>query len=250
MTERRIISFAAVLILAVAAFSACSNDANPPLIFAAASLVDVMDDVAKQYEADTGESVRFNFGGSNLLANQIITGAKADAIIVAGKTPINKLVNDGKINDPNAIEIFTNRLVAVRPSGSKSTHTTLRELIGTGRIAIPDPQTAPAGEYIEAALREMGLWIGLEPQLIPTLDVRAALAAVSSKNVAYAFVYETDAISTDDVEVAFTIDSDSEASTPRYYAAALDDDAKTKRFIDYLSSPPAITIFKKHGFTP
>lgn len=239
-----------MVIFASLAFVACSDTEEPPLVFAAASLVDVMEDIGDQFEQETGESVRFNFGGSNLLANQIASGARADAVIVAGRTPIAALVERGSLGNGDAVPVFTNRLVVVEPIGSKSGLGDLTSLIGAGRIAMPDPSTAPAGEYFEAALREGGMWDVLQDQIIPTLDVRAALAAVATENVSYAFVYETDAKSTDDVEIVLTIEGGSEATTPKYYASPLSNDDQADRFIEFLVSPQAISILESYGFRP
>ncbi len=242
---------AIITILVLSAAISCDNTDQPPLIHAAASLVDVLTEVATQYQYETGNQVRFNFAGSNLIANQIIAGAPADAVILAGKTPIDKLLQDDKTTQDNTIQILSNTLVAVRTANSDTTHQHPSQLIGAGRIAMPDPKTAPAGEYFQAALRELNLLEQLESQIVPTLDVRAALAAVTSGNVAYALVYQTDAISTDDVQIAFTFQSQSEEATPRYYASIINDDDTdigVNDFLNYLQSPTARSIFNKHGF--
>ena len=143
------------------------------------------------------DKVRFNFAGSNLIANQIIVGAPANGVIVAGcVAPIDKLVSADKIYEGDAIHVLSNRLVAVRQSSDDGSINDLKELVGAGRIAMPDPDTAPAGEYFEALFRERGLWEQLKPQIIPTLDARAALAAASTGSLGYALVYQTDAAST------------------------------------------------------
>ena len=99
MVKTRVIMVTAAAVAITAAVTACTSTDRPPLIFAAASLVDVMEDVAVAYEEDTGRKVRFNFAGSNLIANQIIAGAPANGVIVAGRTPIDKLVSADKISD-------------------------------------------------------------------------------------------------------------------------------------------------------
>ena len=244
-----IVATAAVVAI-TASVTACTSKNTSPLIFAAASLVDVMEEVAVAYEEETGDKVRFNFAGSNLIANQIIAGAPANGVIVAGRTPIDKLVSANEVSYDDAIHVLSNRLVAVRQSGGDRSINGAEELIGAGRIAMPDPDTAPAGEYFEAALRERGLWEQLESQIIPALDARAALAAALTGSVAYALVYETDAASTDDVEIAFEIESSSDATQPKYFAAPLQDDESTEAFIDFLATPKAIAIFKRYGFRP
>ena len=250
MKGRRLIAATALMISSALALVACSETEEPPLVFAAASLVDVMEDIRRQYEQETGETVRFNFGGSNLLANQIVSGASADAVIVAGSTPIEVLIKHGALSDGDAASVFSNHLVVSAPIESKSGLVDLTSLVGAGRIAMPDPSTAPAGEYFEAALRMRGLWEVLQGQIIPTLDVRAALAAVATGNVPYAFVYETDAISTDDVEIVLTINDGTEATNPKYFASTLSNDYKADRFVGFLASPQAISILKSYGFNP
>ncbi|MXX93521.1 MAG: molybdate ABC transporter substrate-binding protein [Chloroflexi bacterium] len=242
---------ATVAVVAItASVTACTSRNNPPLIFAAASLVDVMEEIAAAYEEDTGRKVRFNFAGSNLIANQIIAGAPANGVIVAGWTPIHKLISADKMSQDDATHILSNRLVVVRQSSDDRSINDLEELVETARIAMPDPDTAPAGEYFEALFRERGLWEQLKPQIIPTLDARAALAAASTGTVPYALVYQTDAASTQNVEIAFEIESSSDATEPKYYTALLHDDEASQAFIEFLATPRAVAIFEHHGFTP
>lgn len=245
-----VIVAAAAVVAITASVTACTSKNTSPLIFAAASLVDVMEEVAAAYEDETGRKVRFNFAGSNLIANQIIAGALANGVIVAGQTPIDKLVSASKISVDDATHVLSNRLVAVTHSNNQRTFNNVEELIGSGRIAMPDPNTAPAGEYFEAVLREKNIWTHLQPQIIPTLDARAALAAASTGTVPYALVYQTDAASTDTVNIAFTIESKSNATQPKYYAAPILHNNAAKPFFEFLLTPRAITIFTSHGFNP
>ncbi len=250
LDKRRPILVAVSTIVVAMLLVACARSEDAPLVFVAASLVDVMEEIATEYRQETGQTVRFNFGGSNLLAHQIVAGAPANAVIVSGKTPIDLLVADGEAASEDIVQVFSNRLVVVRPKGSEMADLELSEMVGAERIAMPDPASAPAGEYFEVALKDYGLWESLQAQIVPTLDVRAALSAAASGNVAYAFVYETDAISSDDVEIAFAIDDASEFAVPRYYASSLHGDDKAGSFIAFLMSEEAMSILKKHGFRP
>ena len=246
-----IIAATITTILLLSNATACNNADHPPLIHAAASLVDVLTEIATQYEDETDNHVRFNFAGSNLIANQIITGAPANAVILAGKTPIDKLIQAEKTTQADTIQILSNTLVAVRPANSNASHQHPTQLVGAGKIAMPDPKTAPAGEYFQATLRELNILDQIQSQIVPTINVRAALAAAASGNVAYALVYRTDAISTDDVQIAFTFETQtqSEAVMPRYFASIINEsNDDVNDFLDYLQSPTARIIFDKHGF--
>ena len=245
---RVIVATATAVVVAIVLSAACGSTERATLVFAAASLVDVLEEVRIAYEQDTGESVQFNFAGSNLIANQIITGAPADGVVVAGWTAVDKLVKSKKASEVDAIQVLSNRLVAVHPAGSAISHRSVQELVGAGRIAMPDPETAPAGEYFEAALKEQSVWTEVQPQIIPALDARAALTAAATGNVAYALVYETDALSNDDVEIAFAIEGKGMETMPRYYAAPLLGNDDAVPFIEYLATPRAIAIFERHGF--
>ena len=245
---RRLTIIAVAIALGTAMAIGCSRDADVPLVHAAASLVDVLGEMGAEYEAKTGKSVRFSFAGSNLIANQIIAGAPGDAVIFAGETPIDKLVDAKRVAVSEIAQILSNRLVVVTSSSTAAVHDDPFELVGAGKIAIPDPATSPAGEYVEAALRELRLLDALQDQIVPTLNVRAALAAAESGNVAYAFVYRTDALSTTGVEIVFDISGITETTKPKYYAAPISEDGPTREFIEFLQSPAARTIFEKHGF--
>ena len=72
----------------------CGGKSNEdvPLIFAAASLADVLIESAELYETQTGMRVDFSFGGSIALANQIaLLGAPADGVFFVGERPMAAL---------------------------------------------------------------------------------------------------------------------------------------------------------------
>ena len=73
-----------ILALAAALALAAQGDSTAPLtISAAISLTEVLEEIAKEYRAAGGGPVVFNFGGSNTLARQIVSGAPVDVFISA-----------------------------------------------------------------------------------------------------------------------------------------------------------------------
>ena len=242
------------ILLVAILFSGCyptpvEESTVSPLVFAAASLSDALNDVAQEYERKTGQNVDFNFAGSNLLANQITMGAPASAVFVAGYTPISKLINADKVETRSVSKVLYNRLVLVKHvQRSLPSIESPQDLVGNGSIAIADPATAPAGEYAAAALKSAGAWERLQMQIIPTLDVRAALGAVASKNADWAIVYGTDAMTQKNVEIALEIASGSSENVPFYYAATISRETTGNRFIKFLHSEPAASIFQGYGF--
>ena len=118
------------------------------------------------------------------------------------------------------------------------------------RIALADPQTVPAGIYSKKYLDKLGLWPALAPKVVPTDNVRAALAAVESGNVEAGMVYKTDAAISKKVRIAFAVPP-AEAPGIVYPMAMIKDSkdpAAARKFLDYLNSTAAARVFGKFGF--
>ena len=97
----------------------------------------------------------------------------------------------------------------------------------------------PAGVYARRYLESLGLWDRLAPKVVPTLDVRAALAAVDSGNADAAFVYRTDAAVAHRAVIVFRVPL---SAGPRIvYPAALVANAPrgaaARAFLTYLQGP-------------
>lgn len=233
--------------------SACadSNESDDTtLVFAAASLSDALTEVGSLYTLQTGNTATFSFGGSNLLANQILTGAPANVIFSAGYTPMQRLIQEGRIESESVSELLSNDLVVVKHKSDTENQdvNSAQTLAGRGRIAVPDPEIAPAGEYAASWLQSKDAWNLLRDQIIPTLDVRAATAAVASRNADWAIVYRTDAISEDAVQIAFTPRELPPDAMPIYYVAQIQGDDSGADFIHFLHSQPALNIFQDKDF--
>ncbi len=209
-----------------------------------------MEEVERAFERDSDADVSFSYGGSQSLARQVIGGAPADVFISAGGSPMDELSAEGLIKGDPA-ELLGNALVVATRSPDLSPES-LAELVGRGgaRIAMADPELAPAGRYARQALESAGLWEPSDGSLVFAPDVRAALAYVQSGNVDAAIVYRTDA---DAVEGVRTLDIVPVGSHQRIvYPAAVvgrsSNQALAARFVEYLQGPEAQAIFRRHGF--
>ena len=74
-----------------------------------------------------------------------------------------------------------NSLVVVVPNDSPLVINSASDLANANvrQIALADPHAVPAGVYAKAWLDKLRLWPAVEPKVIPTENVRAALAAAS-----------------------------------------------------------------------
>ena len=121
---------------------------------------------------------------------------------------------------------------------------------GIGRIALAEPQTVAAGIYAKKYLQKAGVWAKVIDKVVPTENVRGALAAVESGNVDAGIVYKTDAAISKKVKVAYEVP---EQDAPRisYPVAVLAGSKQAnaaRRFLAFLQSDAARAIFEKYGF--
>lgn len=228
--------------------------AQSPVVFAAASLRNAMEEIAAAAPATARPVI--SYAASSALAKQIENGAPAQVFLSADLDWMDYLDQRKRIQSATRRNFVGNRLVLIAPSGSPMTVSLqkgfdLAGLLGRGRLAMGDPQHVPAGKYAKEALGKLGAWDGVAGKLAPAENVRVALALVARGETPYGIVYATDAASEPMVRVAATFPEGLHA--PIVYAAALTTAAKgpeAPAFLQRLSSPAARKVFEKHGFTP
>jgi molybdate transport system substrate-binding protein len=112
-----------------------------------------------------------------------------------------------------------------------------------------DPDAVPAGRYARAALEVLGLWQAVAPRVVPTDNVRAALALAERGEVAAALVYASDAAASPEVAVAARIPATAHPPI-RYPAArvASSTHPDAHGFLAFLATAEARRIFAAHGF--
>ena len=248
---------ACVLVVAAVgpALTGCGSPANERdgiLVFAAASLTDVLHEIGELYEEDTGRVVSFSYSGSQTLAQQIASGAPADLFISAGRFPLDYLIDQGAVG-PDVEPLLANSLVVITRAGEDGI-TSVAELATdrVERVAVADPDLAPAGRYAEEALTHLGLWRDIQDKLVYGNDVRVTMTYVESGNADVGLVYETDARNARKLEVRRIVPRDS--YSPIAYLAAVVERSEKKRsageFTSFLKGDSAAALFRKHGFEP
>ena len=218
-------------------------------VFAAASLADAVEEIGRAYEKDSGTRVVLNVGASSDLARQILAGAGADLFFSADRAQMDVVEKAGLVRGSDRVELLSNVLVVVVPADAPTRVGSPADLALLRRIALADPEAVPAGVYARRYLESIGLWSALKGRVIPTLNVRAALAAVESGNADAGLVYRTDAALSRRVRVAFTVTAE---QGPRivYVLAPLADSRKPAalELVRRLAGPAARTIFERYGF--
>jgi molybdate transport system substrate-binding protein len=212
-------------------------------VFAASSLTDVMKVLAKVYEADSGETVHFNFAGTGTLARQIEAGAPADVFIAANARWMDLLQEKQAIMSDTRFDLAGNRLVLVAPT---DTALTLEAKVD-GKVAVGDFRSVPAGMYAKEALEHMGWLEEWKPKLIMTSNVRAILLYVERGEVEAGIVYATDAAMSKKLKVVGTFPIDSHSPIV-YPAVSCADSEEAVHFLTFLKSEEARSILTAYGF--
>lgn len=226
-------------------------------VFAAASLTNALQDIAAQYQKNTGVEVVSSFASSSTLARQIEQGAPADLFISADQQWMDDAVAKKSIDDVTRFTLLGNELVLVAPRSDTAKKVTINEktdwksLLKGERLAVGDPDHVPAGIYAQEALQKLGAWNSVSPVLARANNVRAALALVERNETPYGIVYGSDAVASNKVQVVGTFPASSHK--PVEYPMAIVKDhnhAAVKAFYDFLKGPEAAVVFKQYGFTP
>jgi len=220
------------------------------LVFAAASLTDALGEIGRAYESETGHRVVFNFGGSNDLARQIRAGAPADLFFSADREQVAALVHGGLVRADDSVDVLSNVLVVVVPATAAAPDVSAPpDLLRLRRIALANPEAVPAGVYARKWLESLGLWNSLRDRVVPTLDVRAALAAVASGSVDAAIVYKTDAAVSPRVRTALEVPREAGPSIV-YCLAPIGSSrqAAASSLIRFLLSFRAREVYRRRGF--
>lgn len=241
-------AIAAMLVLSGPVRAAPGNDVT---IFAAASTTNAVTEIAAAWEAAGHGRVRCVFASSGILARQIDNGAPADLFVSANVKWMDWLEERGLLAGA-PVPLLGNSLVLIQPAGAVARlrlDDSLAAALDGGRLAIGDPDHVPAGIYAKTALQRMGLWDGVEPHLVRMQNVRATLLLVERGEAAAGIVYASDAAISKSVRVADEVVP--KIGPPIVYPAAVLRDgriAAARRFLDYLATPEAGAVFRRHGF--
>lgn len=229
--------------------------AEEVVVFAAASLKTALDQVAADFQTATGHRVTISYGGSNLLAKQIIQGAPADIFLSAAVNWMDAVEHAGLIAQGSRKDLLGNTLVLVA-HGKDAARVEigpgfdLAGLLGDGRLAMALVDAVPVGQYGKAALQSLGVWDTVAPMVAQSDNARAALALVSAGEAPFGIVYATDALADDTVTVVGSFPADSYPAI--VYPAALltgAEDAADREFLAVLSVLASDARFMQQGFS-
>lgn len=252
----RAISFGLVLSLFVSSIaSGAQPKGEPLLVFAAASLTDVLQQVTTDYTKQHGVAVKLSFAASSALAKQLESGARADVFVSADQEWMNYLDQRNVIDKRSRSDLLGNKLVLIAPADSRAqmklrAGAPLLEALGkNGKLATGDPDSVPVGRYAKAALTSLNLWDAVQARVARADNVRVALMYVARGEVPLGIVYATDAAAEPKVRIVDMFPASSHPAITYPIAITKVAQPHADTFIHFLRSPPARTAFERAGFT-
>lgn len=222
-------------------------------VAAAASLTDVMQEIAANYEKEhPNVKITFNFGSSGALQQAIQNGGQTDLFFSAAQKQMNALEQDGLLADGTRRDLLVNEVVLIVPREGGKAITDFQQLTGADiqHIALGEPKGVPVGQYAEEVFTKLGLLESIKGKAVYGSDVRQVLSWVESGDADCGVVYATDAAVSKKVKVAAKAPADTHKPII-YPAAALKESkhlAEAKDFLAYAANDANKKLFEKYGF--
>lgn len=215
------------------------------VVLAAASLTDVVTDLAAALEAEhPGLTVQTSFGASSALATQVVSGAPADVIVTASPATMTT-VTDALGGDP--VVVATNQLQIAVPAGNPGGVTTLADLADPARTVALCAAEVPCGAVGAQVLAKAG--VTPAPDTLER-DVRAVLTRLQLDEADAGLVYRTDVIAADGAVEGIDVPAD--VQVPTDYPALVVPDAPHPRaaaaFVALLQGPVGRQALEDAGF--
>jgi molybdate transport system substrate-binding protein len=223
------------------------------LVFAAASLTNVLDELSKRFEQQGGAPVKLSFAASSVLARQIEAGSRADVFISADQEWMDYLQRRNLVDATSRRDLAGNRLVLIAPVDSRleleiAPGFPLAAALGNGRLSTGDPDIVPVGRYARSALVSLGLWDAIQHRLVRADNVRSAMMFVSRGEAPLGIVYATDARVDPKVRIVDTFPENTHPPITYPGAVVSGAHAGAIAYLNYLASPRAGETWRRFGF--
>lgn len=189
MKRAAVVAAAVVLVLTAQPAGAKPNVSGEITVFAAASLTESFNAIAKQFEKKYPDvTVKFDFDASSNLAAQIQQGAPADVFASADEANLQKTVDSGDVVGPPQV-FAKNRLEIAVESGNPKKIKRLSDLAEPGLVVVLCADAVPCGKYAAEAFTKAGVEVRPASK---EENAKAAVSKVSLGEADAAVVYTTD----------------------------------------------------------
>lgn len=247
-------TFKSLLAASLIALVPLSVLADELKIAVAANFLKTIETLSKNFEQQTGNTVKVSGGPTGKLYAQIENGAPFDIFFSADQKSTKKLEDDGKIKAGSRFIYAQGRLSLWMPNVPAGVEAA--DVLKKGdfkHIALANPKAAPYGVAAEQTLEKLGLLETLRPKFVMGENIGQTYQFVATGNAQMGFVAHSYTVDPKHVNTG------SYWLVPLSYHSPLDQDvvvlkkaenSKTAQaFIDYVRSAEGKKIIEASGYT-
>ena len=239
----------AVLLTTVQPASAQQKPSGEITVFAAASLTESFDAMAKQFQKKYPDvDVRFSYDASSNLATQINQGAPADVFASADADNLQKTIDAGTVTPP-PVAFAKNRLEIAVEKGNPKKIKSLADLQKRGLVVVLCADQVPCGKYAAQSLAMAGVTVSPASK---EENAKATLSKVSIGEADASIVYVTDVRAakgtTSGVKIPDKVNVT--ATCPIGVVKDSQNAAAVKAWVRFVTSKDGQQTLRKFGFLP
>ncbi|KLI31615.1 molybdate ABC transporter substrate-binding protein [Brachyspira hyodysenteriae] len=223
------------------------------LVLAAASLTDVLTELANNYKTETGTTVTFSFASSGALQTQIEAGSPADIFFSAAQKQMDALQEKDLIYTDTRKDLLENKVVLISPTNSALNIKSFTDITNANvtKVGLGEPKSVPVGQYSEEILSNLSILDAVKQKAVYGSDVRNVLSWVRTGEVDCGIVYATDAQIANDINIIAEAPEGTHKKViyPIAIVKGSENKEEAQKFINYISTDKAAEAFKDYGFT-
>ena len=243
-----------IILLCLPGFWGCGKVSEPLKVSAAADLQVVLPELIAVYTSDRPGLLRpeVYYGASGQIARQISQGAPTDIFLSADRRFVDELAGQGVLLSESVRDYTRGVLCLVAHPDVQDRVSSLESLTDEAikKVALANPDAAPYGRAARETLQAAGLWDRLQEKLVLAENVRQAYQFVSSGNAEVGLIGSSMAGSS----VLKKISLDTNTYSPIVQRLGIVRASlkleESRAFAEFLLSPKAQQIFRRHGFLP
>lgn len=225
-------------------------------IAAASDLNFAFKNLIKDFEAQTGERVRFISGSSGHFYTQIVNGAPFDLYFSADIAYPKKLIAEGLALPESLYQYAIGRIVLWVPKGSTLDVSKEMEVCvdsAVKKLAIANPKHAPYGRAAVAALEHYRIADRMTEKLVFGENIAQAAQFVQSGAADIGIIALSIAVAPTMEQLGKHWLIPADAHPPIEQGAvivkATKHPEKAKKFLDFMKTEQARAVMKRYGFT-
>lgn len=231
-----------------------SNSENKEIyVLAAASLTDVLTELANNYKQKTSTEIIFSFASSGALQAQIEASAPADIFFSAAQKQMNALEEKGLIDSETRKDLLENKVVLISPKNSNLNIKSFTDITNSNvkKLGLGEPKSVPVGQYSEEILSNLSILDIAKEKAVYGSDVRNVLDWVETAEVDCGIVYATDAKIAKNINIIAEAPEGTNKKViyPISIIKSSQNKEEAKKFIEYISTEKSKEIFQNYGFT-